>query len=116
MEKKDPSLSFNVLSPTSTQEDQTVVCQAVPINGTKGNLKKTRNGWTDRAGRKKLVTPVECIIPNESASLCPKDSNVVFLERLSHPLSHPLFLCLFCSVYIYVPVYVKGRICMSQGE
>lgn len=28
------------------------------------------------------MTPVECIIPNESAPLCPKGSDVVFLEQL----------------------------------
>lgn len=51
---------------------------------------KKESGRGGEVERKKLVTPVECIIPNESAPLCPKGSDVVFLEQL---------LCV--SVYIY---------------
>lgn len=37
------------------------------------------------------MTPVECIIPNESAPLCPKGSDVVFLEL--QPLSWCANMC-----------------------
>lgn len=73
-------------SPASNQKDQTAVSQAFPINSTKGDKKR---------GEKKLVTPVECIIPNESElPLCPKGSDVALLEQL-------------LRVYVRVSVYVR---------
>lgn len=51
------------------------------------------------------MTPVECIIPNESAPLCPKGSDVVFLEQL---------LCV--SVRTYVCIKWKKHVYMHRME
>lgn len=61
-----------------------------------------RNERTKRTGRKKLVTPVECIIPNESAPLCPKGSDVVFLKRIVPSLTLSISVCLSLCLCMHV--------------